>query len=338
MHPDMFDHRPARGIVLGLCLGLYVAQATADESVRDGADSPAPAAEARADAAPSVAALAFVEPVPGHFVHVGAHADMHEGNGGDIAVGGFVVGTRSVAVIDPGGSVALGRAFARAVRARTPLPVSHVVLTHFHPDHVFGAAAFVGAGVAVLAHANFVRARTQRGGFYAERFAALLDGLGREALVAPTLEVGVGEPRTIELGERRLQLVAHPTAHTDNDLTLFDPDARVLWAGDLLFEGRTPALDGSLLGWLDVIDSLAALEPRLAVPGHGEPGPLEPMLEAQRRYLRDLLENTRAALASGASLSERLLEAERERAPHWALFAMQHPTNVTRAWTELEWE
>ena len=61
---------------------------------------------------------------------------------GRIANIGFVIGDRSVAVIDPGGSRTDGEGLRARLRTVTDRPISHVIMTHLHPDHVFGACAF----------------------------------------------------------------------------------------------------------------------------------------------------------------------------------------------------
>ena len=70
---------------------------------------------------------------PGVFVHAGLHEEFSPANAGGIANLGFVVGGRSVAVVDSGGSRSQGAALLEAVRQRTALPVSHVVNTHRPP-------------------------------------------------------------------------------------------------------------------------------------------------------------------------------------------------------------
>ena len=305
-----------------------------------------------------------VEPLPvervadGMWLHRGRHEDMRSGNGGDVANVGFVVGDASVAVIDPGGSVALARALVAAVRSVTDLPISHVVLTHAHPDHVLGAGAFdpavfegAGAGAPeIVAHARLARAVAARADASNPRYAFALEP-GVPVAVRPTIELAAGEERAIDLGNRALRAIAYPTAHTDNDLALLDEATGTLWAGDLVFEGRLPSLDGSLPGWLDALDALERLEPELVVPGHGAPGPWGPTVAMQRGYLEALADDVRAALARGDALGEVVAEADAATASGAtgggaaaklgrgaALFALQHPTNVTRAYAELEWE
>src|SRR3954467_15141653 len=101
------------------------------------------ASVARAADPPDIAGFALENPAPGVYVHYGEVAEMSRGNAGDVANLGFVVGTRCVAVIDTGGTYAVGRALRDALRKVTMLPVCFVINTHAHPDHVFGNAAFV---------------------------------------------------------------------------------------------------------------------------------------------------------------------------------------------------
>ncbi len=87
---------------------------------------------------------------------------------------------------------------------------------------------------------------------------------------APTLLVE--ETSELDLGGRKLILHAWPVAHTDCDLTVYDPASRILFAGDLLFSGHLPVLDGSLKGWLKTLDALKATPAERVVPGHGAIG------------------------------------------------------------------
>ena len=90
-----------------------------------------------------------VEVAPGIIVHQGVHQDANPENRDEIANVGFIVGDAAVMVVDPGGSEIEGRQLRAAVRARTNLPIRYVVLTHVHPDHIFGAAAFAGSRTAI---------------------------------------------------------------------------------------------------------------------------------------------------------------------------------------------
>ena len=82
----------------------------------------------------------------GVFVHAGLIQEPDTQNRGDVANLGFIVGEAGVAVIDAGSARWMGEAMWRAIRARTDKPVSHIILTHMHPDHVLGSAVLAQSG------------------------------------------------------------------------------------------------------------------------------------------------------------------------------------------------
>jgi quinoprotein relay system zinc metallohydrolase 2 len=292
------------------------------------------AAAGRAETAP----LELAEIATGIFVHNGVHEEASEANDDAIANIGFIVGASAVAVIDPGGSFDEGRALRAAIRARTDQPIRYVVLTHVHPDHIFGAAAFRDDHPDFVGHAKLPGALAQRGEYYLRR---LRDALGEAAtgseVVSPNILIS--DRLVLDLGARRLIVRAHGAAHTDNDLTIFDESTRTLWLADLLFVDRVPVIDGSLVGWLKELAEVTAISADRAVPGHGPASVSWPeAATSERRYLEAVARDTRTAIKDGIGIAEAWrLVAQSERG-QWLLFDDYHPRNVTAAYKELEWE
>jgi len=289
-----------------------------------------PTAELRADAVE----FELITVAPGVYLHPGRHEDMDAANRGDIANIGFIVGGQSVLVIDPGGSPAVARHLREAIRTVTDLPVSHVVLTHIHPDHVLGSGVFDDSGQ-MIAHENYPRSLAQRGDFYLERFNFLF---GSDAPALPVPDVLVDSAMEVDLGNRRVVITAHPTAHTDNDLSVYDINSGTLWASDLVFAGRVPVLDGSLKGWIEVTENFLAGSAKTVIPGHGKPGTLQSTIAPQLRYLRKILDQTREHVSNDARLTTAVETVAKDEENQWLLFSLYHKGNVTRAFTELEWE
>jgi quinoprotein relay system zinc metallohydrolase 2 len=283
--------------------------------------------------------LPTVEVAPGLFVHRGVHQDANPGNRGEIANIGFIVGDAAVMVVDPGGSASEGRRLRAAVRARTPLPIRYVVLTHVHPDHIFGAAAFADDGPIVVGHERLPGALAQRGAFY-ER--TLRRGIGDAAaegsiVVPPTLLVH--DRLDLDLGNRPVTVRAHGPAHTDNDLSIADGRTATLWLSDLLFVDRIPVLDGSVVGWLKELASLREMKAARAIPGHGPVSvPWPAGSDDKLRYLTELADGTRAAIRSNVGIAEAPNHVCAEERGRWLLFDDYNPRNVTAAYKELEWE
>lgn len=294
------------------------------------------AAGAAGDASP----LPVAEVAPGVFVHAGVHGEASAENLGSIANVGFIVGERCVAVIDSGGSRAAGMRLLAALRKVSALPVCYVINTHMHPDHVFGNAAFVAeaAGATVVGHAKLAAALTARERGYLERIRQELgEAAAGTRVVLPTMTVS--DTKEIDLGGRTLLLRAWPTAHTDNDLSVFDRSTRTLFAGDLLFVERIPSIDGSLRGWLKVLAELRRLEPAYVVAGHGEAGANWPQAVTRlHEYLSLVLDQTRAAIRAGRTIQQAVAEVGASERGRWQLFDDYHRRNVTAAFAELEWE
>lgn len=290
--------------------------------------------QAGADPAP----LSVTEVAPGVHVHTGVVDDWLPGNGGDIANLGFVVGSRCVAVIDTGGTPQVGARWRAAIERTTRLPICYVFDTHAHPDHVLGNAAFAGPGTRFVASAKFNAAMAARAPYFLRALERDFGvSLAPDAVVYPTL--AVDGTQEFDLGDRVLVAQSWPTAHTDNDLTLYDRNTRTLFASDLLFVNHIPVVDGKLKGWLRALPQLARIDAALVVPGHGPTRSGGPdAWKPQQEYLEALQRETRAALKSGKTLSQAVDSVAVEAASRWQLAERFHRRNVTAAFAELEWE
>jgi quinoprotein relay system zinc metallohydrolase 2 len=276
-------------------------------------------------------------PAPGVYVHYGRIETMNPANAGDIANLGFVVGDRCVAVIDTGGTYAVGAALRSAIRKVTSKPVCYVINTHVHPDHIFGNRAFVDDRPEFIGHAHLPEAMARRGPNYLNALRRDLgEGAAGTELVAPTRTVA--QALTLDLGGRALAVRAWPTAHTDQDLTVYDSTGGVLFLGDLVFERHIPVVDGKLRGMLAALDELKDLPANVAIPGHGRAANWPGVLAAERRYLERLLGDVKAAIAAHRTLAEAVQGVGQQERKDWALFDDFHRRNVTAAYAELEWE
>ena len=288
---------------------------------------------------PAAGKLTLTPIGPGIFAHHGQVADIAPGNHGDVSNIGVVIGENSIAVIDSGGSREVAEQVYRAIRAQSSLPISHLILTHMHPDHVFGASLFADAGAEIVGHASLPQALSARAATYRRSFDRLV---GPDVMIGSTIhlpKVTVADTTEIDLGKRVLRLQAWPTAHTGTDMTVLDAATGTLFTGDLGFDDHAPALDGSLLGWEQVLRAFDAMPIKQIVPGHGQvplswPGGLDNM----RRYLATIKTDARAAVAAGATLADAVETIGRSEAGLWALFDLFNPRNATVAFTELEWE
>lgn len=275
---------------------------------------------------------------PGVYVHRGEHKDLSGHYGGDICNLSFIVGSKGVAVIDTGGSPAVGEQLRKAIRQVTQQPILYVIQTHVHPDHALGSAAFKQDKPVFVGHAKLANEMALRKEAYLRNQAEWVgkDAKGTE-LIPPDLEIET--THALDLGDRTLHLTAHPVAHSPSDLSVQDSASKILWAGDLLFIERTPSVDGDIASWLAVIEGLRNVKAPRFVPGHGPvTNKGDVALDDEKRYLATLLSDVRAAIERGDSMEATIETAAQSEKDKWLLFDITNRRNIARVFPMLEWE
>jgi glyoxylase-like metal-dependent hydrolase (beta-lactamase superfamily II) len=194
---------------------------------------------------------------------------------------GAVRGASGVLVVDAGSSLAEGARVREELKGLFGLPVTRVVLTHPHFDHVLGAAAFAGAqvygpegmGAHLAGGREELRRDAVRHGLPHEAAAESAD-----ALVVP--DHSVRDELTLTPGGRRVVLVNLGAAHSPHDLAVVVREdegggggRRIVFCGDLVEESGEPQAgpDAAPSSWPAALDRLleAGGQDALYVPGHG---------------------------------------------------------------------
>jgi quinoprotein relay system zinc metallohydrolase 2 len=277
------------------------------------------------------------EVAQGLFQRRGLDQNATSSNLDAIANIGFIVGGDSVLVTDSGGSLADGRWLRKVIREKTRKPIKYVVLSHVHPDHAFGAGAFLEDQPVFIGHAKLPEALQMRGAFYRKGLAEIIGEANVGPVVTPTRTVADADQ--IDLGGRVVTFRAHGPAHTTSDLSMLDINSGLLLPADLLFVKRAPSLDGSLLGWLKELDALKAMNVAKAIPGHG---PLTVDFASASadlaRYLMIVRDGVRAEIKGDGSIEHAVATVGQSESGHWTLFDDYNKRNVTEAYQELEWE
>jgi len=290
-------------------------------------------------------AATVTETAPGHFVHEGKVEDFLPDNAGDLANTGFIVGSEGIAVIDSGTTRNVAEALYLAVRLSSQLPITHNIITHVHPDHSLGAEVFREAGAEVVGAGTLEVAALNANPVFGENLSRIL---GKQAIhgTSPiTPDRGIESSEIIDIGSRRLHLQAWPTSHTNSDLTVVDEKSSTIWMGDIAFLDHLPALDGSIVGWIDLLEGIESkvvgpeFNVEWMVPGHGAaPAKFPEGTNPTLRYLQILAASVRQSISDGESLTEATKQIDGKLYGDWQLFNEYHLRNVTNAYVELEWE
>jgi len=252
---------------------------------------------------------------------------------------GIVLGERSALVVDTGMGPRNGEHVLRHARELASGRQLLLTLTHFHPEHGFGAQVFAGEATSVYNRGQLAELHA-KGAPYIEMFKGFGESVAAELegveLVDP--EVVYDGECDLDLGGREVQLRTWGLAHTRADQVVFLPQERILFTGDLVETRMFPIfpyfppddtdVDGSR--WIDVLERLLALDPAIVVPGHGEVGDAS-LIAATRDYMVVVRRETARLAAEGhdADAIVATLEPElRSRyadwdSPEWIGFAIR---------------
>jgi len=169
------------------------------------------------------------------------------------------------------------QAWRAEVERFSPNGVAYRIHTDYHLDHILGGC-FMPPGLTIthetawkhlkaLDREVLLQRALERG---QELVPDLAAQLGDVSVVLPQITVGKGV--ALWCGERRIE-VFHVGGHTPATLAVYVPDARVLFTGDLVVNGRHPYMaDAVSREWLSSLEHIRTMDVACIIPGHGQPG------------------------------------------------------------------
>jgi glyoxylase-like metal-dependent hydrolase (beta-lactamase superfamily II) len=229
---------------------------------------------------------------------------------------GLVTGSGTSLMVDTLFDLALTREMLAGIAPITDgHPLGTLVNTHSDGDHVFGNELVAERDVEIIASEAAAALMTQEA-------VELLAGVKRMAgatgdfarhVFAPFEFEGItatGPTRTfagelsVDVGGREVRLIQVGPAHTPGDVLVHVPDAKLLFAGDILFVGGTPiAWAGPIERWIDACDRILDMDLDTIVPGHG-PVSGKPEVRDMREYLVFVEREARKRFEDGLSIDE----------------------------------
>lgn len=246
-----------------------------------------------------------------------------------------IVGNTGAVLVDAGSHKAVARHIDKAIRTVTSRPVTHVLITHHHPDHHLGLEYFEGAEVIA---SEYCAREIQDNGRGMVAFMARNTGLslGDTKLVVPQTKLASRERRSMEIDGVRLELIATETAHTEGDMVVWLPDDGVLASGDILVHTINPNFrDGHLKKWIGVVGDILKLPLTTVMPGHG---PLMQRADVAefRALIADfcsVVEEVYKAGGAESDVRKKLDLAKWQRLGH---FDDMMGGNISKVWLEVE--
>ena len=293
------------------------------------------------------APLPYYRLAPDTYFFYGNIAQVNTRNRGFNGNAGFVVADAGVVVIDALGTPKLGRRMIATIRSVTDRPITHLILTHNHPDHSYGAVAFRRlGGVRIIAHQGtlaYLNSSQIDASVHYRRSLIPGDMKGFEPVRPDTLVDGPLYARmTLEVGNRRFDIYNVGAHHSYGDLVIHQRPDDILWIADLAFNQRVTYMgDGdsalALRGEQWLLEQFPDV--RLMVPGHGsaQTRPF-PMVARTHAYIRRLRQTMARAIEQGIGLRRAVNQAD---FPDWKdvpLYDLNHRANANFVYREMERE
>ena len=258
-----------------------------------------------------------------------------------ISNAGFVITPKGVVVVDALGSPVLAKKLIAEIKKITPQKVVAVIVTHYHADHVYGLQEFRNIGAKIYAQGegrNYLSSETAKQRLIASRvdFAPWVNASTK----LMGADVWIDQSYTLTVGGIEFKIGRVGPAHAPEDLIIYVPSEKVLFAGDLVFRGRIPFVgNADSRGWLHALDEIQALNPSIVIPGHGaySSNPAEDILFT-REYLKYLRESMTKSAVNMDPFEEAYQQADWSEYEGMPLFRAANRMNAYNVYLSIQAE
>jgi glyoxylase-like metal-dependent hydrolase (beta-lactamase superfamily II) len=234
----------------------------------------------------------------------------------------FLIYDRGVVVIDVPQSLASN--IPRAIAEITDNPITHIIYSHSHADHIGGAKA-LGVKAPIIAQEETLR---------------LLKRAADPNRPLPT--VTFADKYTLRVGNQALELSYHGNAHEPGNIFIYAPAQRVLMVVDIVFPGWMPwrrfAVAQDVPAYFEQVDQIRKMDWDTFVGGHVARTGTHADVETQYEFIQDVRQAAKTALAT-TEFGQELNPADKGNP--WALFdnyidrvACQCVNSLTPKWSK----
>ncbi|HEY5602969.1 MAG TPA: MBL fold metallo-hydrolase [Gammaproteobacteria bacterium] len=181
----------------------------------------------------------------------------------------IIIGDKGVILVDTGFTDEIGRHLKKAIAGITSKPVTHIINSHHHGDHVLGNSEFPGAEI-----------------ISAEKCRELVEKSSHEWLALVETLTGLRFPNTkpvpantvyaentktpVTLAGVAMTLWVPNGSHTPGDMMVYLPGYKLLIGGDILVHSMTPSFrDAHVKTWIATLEQIGSMDIKTIVPGHG---------------------------------------------------------------------
>lgn len=286
----------------------------------------------------SASALEPVKVADNIYALVGPLEQRSEENLGNNATFGFVVTSEGVVLVDAGGTELGAKAIEAEIRKVTEQPIVKVINTGGQDHRWFGNHYFASQGAETITATVTAADHSARQGAQAQGMQALTKS-SWAGTIPQVAAVKIDDQFDFELGGTEFSVIPVGHAHTPNESFVWLPEASVLFTGDVVYVERMLGVGGQSAhkSWIEAFSKIEDLDPKVIVPGHGNPTTLATAKRDTLDYLTFLREEVGKILEEGGDMQS-ISEIDQSRFDYLAVYDEIHGANAQRVFEEMEWE
>ncbi len=275
-----------------------------------------------------------------HSYYVQGKAGIATDNAGFISNAGVIITDEGVVIFDSLGSPSLAYKLVQKIKKITDKPIVKVIVSHYHADHIYGLQVFKELGAEIIAPDGvyeYIDSEAASSRLEERRFS--LEPWVNDQTVVVTPDRIIDKSENFTLGGIKFSLNFIGKAHSDGDLTLYVENDRVLFTGDIIFEGRVPFLGSSdTKHWLATLEKMESQSPHAIVPGHGPWAKDPKAITLTRKYLAFMREKMGAAVEELIDFDEAYNEIDWSEYEKLPAFEAANRKNAFQVYLSLEAE
>lgn len=200
---------------------------------------------------------------------LGEITEPTEENGGFMSNNCYIKTKESYVLVDTGSSYNFAKHTYNEMSKIEKLPVSHIIISHVHDDHWLGNSYFKEKFNSIILGPSLINSQHHIG--EKTRMMNILPEDIMENTKVVKIDEVVSKNKTIIVSDKKIEIIPiQHKAHTEEDLIVYLPNEKVLFAGDLVMNGRiTSNRDGNLIGLIKALEKIESLKWDYLIPGHG---------------------------------------------------------------------
>jgi glyoxylase-like metal-dependent hydrolase (beta-lactamase superfamily II) len=262
-------------------------------------------ASAKEHAARHLTPLSLTKVTEAVYVAVGDTNAPTYDNGGHNNNLSVILTSDGVVVVNGGDSYRLAARLHLAIKQLTPMSVVWVVNENGQGHAFLGNSYWRDQGATIIAHQDAMAVIHERGAAVLRQMQERNRDKAAGTYVAVP-DMGFEGSLILNVGTTRVLLTTFGEAHSPGDISVWLDDEKILISGDIAFHQRLLAIfpDTNVPAWITSFEKMAQLQPRVVIPGHGEPTDIKTLRQTTQGYLQFLTQQVQAILDAGDGLAE----------------------------------